>query len=77
MACLYMEGNSRKFLKEANQLKREVDEEMLRILDKYKVTVPQGTPMTSMVTLWDASSIFTRLPQIGGGNIDNTLKRIH
>ena len=74
---LYIEGQGTRFLREANQIQNELSVQMRKILEKYRVATPQGSPVTSLVSFWDTSCLLTGLPQIGGGDIAGTVSRIH
>lgn len=74
---LYIAGNGKKLLREANQIQRELSIQMRHILDKYKVTTPQGSPTTNMISFWDTSCLLTGLPKIKGADIANTILQLH
>ena len=74
---LYTAGRGKKFLRETNQLQRDLAKQMQRIREKYNVSTPQGSLVTNMISFWDTSSLLTGLPQINGSGVEKTMSQIH
>ncbi|KPU42827.1 hypothetical protein OXPF_35900 [Oxobacter pfennigii] len=75
---LYIDGREKKFLREVNQLQRDLFNQMRRIREKYNVSTPQGSLVTNMISFWDTSCLLTGLPNLGGDTgIANIISLIH
>jgi len=70
-------GRGDQFLREANQLQRDLNKQMSRILEKYKVSTPQGSPVTNMIFFWDTSCLLTGLPKINGFDTERVISQIN
>jgi len=58
------------YLKHANQLVKDVEQQMRSISTKYKVNTPQGLALSPTVSIWNLSTLITKLPQIPEVNAD-------
>jgi hypothetical protein len=58
------------FVQRANQLIRDIERQMHSISVKYKVNTTQGLALSPVVSVWNLSTLLTRLPQIPEVNAD-------
>lgn len=61
-------SNPLRFRRDANRLHRDLERQLQRIRERFKVDTPQGSPVTSMITLWDAAAPLTGLPPLEQAN---------
>jgi hypothetical protein len=61
---LINEGDNQKFLKQANKLIAEIQQQMQRIMINYRVATPQGVPIAPLIAGWNLSTAATGLPPL-------------
>lgn len=58
------EGDNQKFMKQSNKLIASIQYEMQRILINYKVSTPQGIPLSPFISGWNMTTVATGLPTL-------------
>jgi len=61
---LLQRGNEKEFLQEANSLVGQVQSAMNKICTEFKVETPQGNPVTSLISVWNLSTVASGLPSV-------------
>jgi hypothetical protein len=56
--------NNSKAISEANKILREVEKTLSKIETKYYVTTDQGVSTSNLITLWNVSTLATKLPSV-------------
>lgn len=74
---LLQKGDEVSFLREANSLIGQVQNTMQKICADFKIETPQGNPITSLISLWNVSTVASGLPSVpinGDQKIINSLR---
>lgn len=57
-------GEEINFIKNAGILIREIQNSMHKLCSDFRVETPQGSPFTSITSVWNLSTLFTQLPSV-------------